>query len=81
MISSASRMMRSISSLHVGTALLASPKSHPRETDIQRMDLASWLAHKKRELLRDGALQPALADHPGVTAQLAEAYRKHFGVA
>ena len=64
----------------MATNLLSSPKSHPSDTDIQRMDLKSWMRHKKGELLGSGQLQPELANHPAVDDQLADAYRKHYGV-
>lgn len=70
-----------LSVLHVGTPLLASAKSHPGQTDIQRMDVESFVAHQKEVLCSQGRLPPAVKDHPDVQRQLVEAYRRQYGEA
>lgn len=64
--------------LHVGTSLLASPKSAPGATDIQRMDEESFVRMTRARLLAEGQIDAAIADHPGITQQLTDAYARQF---
>ena len=64
--------------LHVGNTLVASPKSSPSNTDVQRMDRRSFVDSQRAKLVASGQIQSALAQHPEVTRQIEAAYQEQF---
>jgi hypothetical protein len=69
----------SLTVVHVSSPLFTSPKSMPGQTDIQRMDQASFISMQKAKLVEEGQIHASLARHPSVVQQIADAYRKKFG--
>ena len=67
-----------LSVLHVASPLFTSPKSSPGETDIQRMDQASFISMQKEKLVEQGQIHASLADHPSIVQQIVDAYKKQF---
>ena len=65
--------------VHVTRALFTSPKSMPGQTDIQRMDQASFVSMQKVKLVDEGQINASLAHHPAVVQQIEDAYRRKFG--
>jgi hypothetical protein len=65
--------------LHLASPLLASPKSAPGATDIQRMDLESYMRETRQNLIAEGSMDRATAGTPWVRQMILQAYREQFG--